>query len=382
MSYSPHRKITALRFHGRKDLRLDNVAPQPCGPNDVRLKVAYCGICGSDIHEYAAGPIFAPNPGSKHPWTGVELPVTMGHEMSGVVEEVGAAVHDIHVGQHVAVNPAFDDRHHGVETCSTCLTGKVNICERFASNGFSAPGGGFADEIVVPAISCLPLPDNVSLKSGALLEPLAVAWHAIRLSGFQPGQNALVLGAGPIGLAILILLRVWGAGTVAVSEVSLQRKLRAQQFGADLVIDPTSSVHHNDKTSSNNDPVVLQVRRIAPSGVDVAFEATGIQSALNAAVASVRAGGTIFNVAIHERPVQLSFNQIFCFEKRMLGGMCYTKEDFDGVLEAIEQGKISPEDMVTSVISLDEVIGQGFHELMDNKDAHVKILVSPGKVDN
>ncbi|OQD72774.1 hypothetical protein PENDEC_c019G04577 [Penicillium decumbens] len=101
--------ITALRYYGKEDIRLEQIPSRPCKPNEVRIEVAYCGICGSDIHEYLDGPIFPPQPGTKNPWTGESLPVTLGHEMSGVIVELGSAVTDLKVGSKVAVNPALDD---------------------------------------------------------------------------------------------------------------------------------------------------------------------------------------------------------------------------------------------------------------------------------
>lgn len=379
--------VTALRYYGPNDLRLESIpsryvtsskslfqmpsliSSSPCGPNEVRVKVAYCGICGSDIHEYLGGPIFSPKPGQRNPWTGVSLPVTLGHEMSGVIVEIGSAVTGLQVGSKISVNPALDDRHHRIDPCTTCQLGKPNICKRFASYGFSAHGGGFASEIVVNAINCIPLPESVSLHVGALLEPLAVAWHCIRMSGFQANQTAVVIGAGPIGLAIVMLLRVQGARHIVVSEVTPSRKRMATQFGADVVVDPS------DK--SIKDPVLSATRKINADGVDVAFDATGLQVTLDTAVEAVRPGGTVFNVAIHEKPLKLNLNDIACFEKRLLGGMSYTMEDFHGVLEALDSGRVPAEDMITSIVPLNEVVQKGFLELINNKAAHVKILIQP-----
>ncbi|KAJ5612715.1 GroES-like protein [Penicillium lagena] len=340
-----------------------------CGPREVRLQIAYCGICGSDIHEYLGGPIFPPKPGHKNPWTGQSLPVTLGHEMSGTVVEIGSAVANVKVGAKVAVNPALDDRHHGADPCTTCKLGKRNICKRYASYGLSADGGGFASEIVVNEVNCITLPESVSLQVGALLEPLAVAWHSIRLSGFVQGQTVLVLGAGPIGLAIVMLLRVWGAKSIFVSEVAPSRKRMAKDFGATIVVDPTEG--------NEQDPVQTAVHSANPDGVDVAFDAIGLQITLDTAIASIRPGGTVFNVAIHEKPLQLNLNNLACFEKRLIGGICYTMEDFVGVLKALESGEVPAEKMITSIVPLSEVVEKGFLELIHNKEAHVKILIQP-----
>ncbi|KAL4862501.1 hypothetical protein BDV12DRAFT_190381 [Aspergillus spectabilis] len=343
--------ITALQYYGPNDVRLEQVAPQTCHRDEVRIQIAYCGICGSDIHEYLGGPIFPPKAGEKNPWTGQQLPVTLGHEMSGIIVEVGASVSDpkLQIGTRVA---------------------------RYASYGLSAAGGGLASELVVKHFACIPLPESVSLKVGALMEPLAVAWHCIRTSGFQPGQTALILGAGPIGLAILMLLRVWGAKTVVISEVTASRKQMARDFGADLVVDPT------DSTTPKNglDPVVEATQAaVQADGVDVSFDCTGLQTTLDTAVAAARPGGTVFNVAIHEKPLMLNLNAVTLTEKRLTGGICYTDADFRGLIEALEEGKVAAEKLITSIVDLEDVIDKGLLELIRNKAAHVKILIKPNQ---
>jgi (R,R)-butanediol dehydrogenase/meso-butanediol dehydrogenase/diacetyl reductase len=315
--------------------------------------------------------------GEKHPYTGEELPVTLGHEFSGTITETGVDVADLHVDQKVTVNPSLDDRHYGAEACVACRREKRNLCKRWATYGLNAPGGGLAAEIVIKAINCIPLPSSISLKVGALAEPLAVAWHSIRLSGFQKGQTALVLGAGPIGLAILMLLRVRGATKVIVSEVTRLRTEQAKKFGADLVINPLDKIGQTGG-SVIKDSVIAGVHSLtSDEGVDVAFDATGLQTTLDSAIASTKIGGTIFNVAIHEKPLQLHLNDLVMTEKKLMGGICYTREDFIAVIEALDKGNIPAEEMITSVIPLSQAIESGFLELINNKAAHVKILIQP-----
>ncbi|KAF2687385.1 GroES-like protein [Lentithecium fluviatile CBS 122367] len=364
--------VKAVRFYGQRNLKIEEIAPQTCGPFDVRVKVAFCGICGSDIHEYLGGPILTPKLGSKDPHTGLQLPVTLGHEISGEVVEVGPAVTTVAVGQRCAINPSVDDRHHGTDPCRTCRLGKPNLCKRWACYGLSAPGGGFSDEIVVHSASIVPIPDSVPLRVAALCEPLAVACHMIRVSGFQPGDSILVLGAGPIGLALLLLLKVRGAGQVFVSEISPSRAEKARQFGADAVIDPT-----NDSMGEGGDVVVSFVQRKTEDGVDVSFDATGIQATLDTAIAATRAGGTIFNVAIHEKPLLINPNALTLTEKKYMGGLCYTSEDFAVVVEALASGKLRAEEMITAVVPLRNAIEGAFEELINNKDNHIKIIVHP-----
>jgi (R,R)-butanediol dehydrogenase / meso-butanediol dehydrogenase / diacetyl reductase len=272
---------------------------------------------------------------------------------------------------------ALDDRSYDEPPCFACRIGKPNICKRFATYGLSAWGGGFSSEIVVKDFNCFALPSSVSLEVGALTEPLAVAWHCIRESGFQKGQSALVLGAGPIGLALLLLLRVWDASKIFITEVTEARQLQAQKFGADVVINPLQKAPESGTGHKAPDVVVQAIKEVCEDGVDVAFDATGLQSTLDTALAATRPGGTIYNVAIHEKPLLFNPNDIGFLEKKFLGGICYLKEDFEAVINAMGEGKIPFENMITSVVPLSNAIEGGFMELMRNKSKHVKILIKP-----
>lgn len=382
--------MQALRFHNQRDIRLDNVPrsydPKPalstqsqntqaklrdgeCRPHEVRVKVAYCGICGSDIHEYLGGPIFAPKPGHRHPQTGTSLPVVMGHEMSGTIAELGIEVKNLSVGQKVTVIPLVADLQYGTSPCASCLAGHPNTCKQATFYGFSAPGGGFANEITVNQANIVPIPDNVSLEIAALSEPLAVAWHMVRTSGFVAGQNVLVLGAGPIGLALLILLKAKGAGKVIVSEISPLRIHYAEQLGADKVVSPLAE----DPAAPN--PVLAAVSELTVEGVGIAYEASGLQVTLDTAIAAVMPGGVVFNVAVCEKPLQVNINDFVIMEKRMAGGISYTLEDFHDVLELLASRAIPAEKMISSVVPLANIIEGGFQELINNKAKHVKILI-------
>ncbi|KAI9047442.1 hypothetical protein LZ554_008161 [Drepanopeziza brunnea f. sp. 'monogermtubi'] len=379
--------IRALRFYGREDIKLESVQAAPCGSDEVRVKIAYCGICGTDIHEYLGGPIFPPQPGQKNAHSGAELPVTLGHEMSGTIIEVGSGVTSdlLHVGQRICVNPSMDDRHHGRAACSACRSGRPNICAYWTCYGLSARGGGLAGEIVVKAFSCLGLPTGVSLQVGALVEPLAVASHMLRIAGFAAGQDVVVLGAGPVGLALLLLLRARGARKVVVSEVAATRSLQAERFGADVVVNPLLAAAADadaDAEEKKTDAVLEAVAREMgdDGGADIAFDATGLQSTLDTALAVVKPGGVVFNVAIHEKPLLVNPNAFTFKEARLMGGICYTREDFEDVLRGLAAGELPDAgDLITSVVPLEDVVEGAFLELIHNKTRHVKILVRPSE---
>ncbi|KAF2103778.1 GroES-like protein [Rhizodiscina lignyota] len=367
MATNSNKTIQALRLYGSKDLRLDCIQAQPCGADEIRVAIAYCGICGTDLHEYNY-PVLCPKPGEVHPLTGTSLPVTLGHEMSGTITELGGDVEDLAVGDAVTVNPAIVERHVGLPPCEDCSAGFPNICRSLSNYGLGGSCGGFADEVVVKWYSALKLPPTVSLKVGALVEPLAVAWHSARTANFQEGQDALILGAGPIGLAILQVLKVFGARHVIVSDVLDVRKKHAAAFGATKVVDPLQ----------DSVKVVETVRQVCGDrGVDVAFDASGLQTTLDTAIACVKPRGTIFNVAIHEKGLVVNPTQLSLQEKVFRGGNSYTNEDFASVIAAISDGRLEAESMVTAVVPLENVVEKGFIELLHKKSNHVKILVQP-----
>lgn len=228
-------------------------------------------------------------------------------------------------------------------------------------------GGGLADFIVLDETFLYHLPDNVPLSIGALIEPLAVAWHAVNMSNFIPGQSVLILGGGPIGLAVLQSLKAKGATKVIVSEMAGARKDFAKQFGADYVLDPTK------------DDIVARCRELCEDqGVHIVFDAAGVQTGLDSAIDAVRARGTIVNIAVWEKPCTIHPNKLVFKERKYLGIATYVNGDFQEVMDAISEGRMKPGKMITKRIKLDEVEREGFASLIHDKANQVKILVEVG----
>ena len=322
-------------------------------------------MCGTDVHEYLAGPILLPGHGITNEHTGATVPLIMGHEFSGTVREVGNDVKGISVGQAIAVNPSMSCQHHGHKPCVVCEAGRPNVCLRSTFYGLHAQGGGFADEICVDQLAVVPLPETVPLKLAALAEPLSVAAHMVRISGFEAGQSAVVLGAGPIGCALILFLRDRGAKSILVSEVAASRVEQAKACGADRVVDPTQS-----KTAVSD-----AVQEVMAPGADVAFDACGIQATLDEAFNITKPGGTVFNVAIHEKPLSLNLNNVTLHEKRLMGGNAYTREDFEYVVRYIADHAELVESFISAIVPLESAVDGAFAELVRNKVAHNKILV-------
>ncbi|CAN8100709.1 unnamed protein product [Discula destructiva] len=352
--------MNAVRFHGQRDIRLDKI-PRPIGvkPGWVRVAPKFCGICGTDLHEFLGGANIIPAPGHPHPITGETLPLTIGHEYSAVVEEVGKGVTHVKPGDKVCIQPTIWD-----DDCRSCRRGLVNCCDRNGFQGLSGWGGGMAETTTAPATAVKPLPDNISLEVGALIEPLAVGWHAVSISPFKEGDSVLVLGGGPIGLSTVQALISRGCKNIIVSEVAKGRREFATQFGAHHVFNPLDV------------DVVTEVEHLTGGlGADVGFDCAGVQSAVDSAFKAIKARGTLVNVAVWEQRATLNMSDLVFRERAYMGVATYDLGDFEAVIDAISSGKMKPEGMITKKVPMGKVAEEGFKTLIEDKDSHVKILV-------
>ena len=340
-------------------MRLQDVPEPEVRDGSVKVKVDWCGICGTDLHEYLAGPIFIPPVGSPHPLTGETLPLTLGHEFAGEVVDVGGGVDGIATGDRVAIEPVYR-----CGTCAACRRGVPNLCSQLGFYGLMGGGGGMSEYAVMPSYMVHHLPDGLTYEQGALVEPIAVGLRAVRRAGIGPGESALVLGGGPIGAVTVQCLRAIGAGTIMVAEVADARKRKALEIGADAVIDPTQ------------EDVVARVRELTGGeGADHAFDAAGIQETLQTALQATRKSGTVTIISIWEGPVEVNPNDIVLSELNVVGTIAYTPEDFADTITMLRDGTIATDGIVTERIALADIVDGGFRELVEHKDRHVKILV-------
>lgn len=353
--------MKALRYHARGDFRLDDVAEPVVRDGWVIVDVEWSGVCGSDLHEFEHGPIQVPQ-NEPHAVTGEQVPVILGHEFAGTVSEVGSGVENLRVGDRVTVEPLTH-----CQECDQCWAGRYHLCRRRAIVGVHGGSGGFSARALVPAYAAHKLPDSVSTDVGALVEPLAVAWHSARTLGFKAGQTALVMGAGPIGLATLLCLRAFGASKVYVGvRRPGERKSRAQLLGADKVFD-----------SSEVDIVDAVMSATNGLGVDAVFETSGAQDAMDTALKAVCLAGRIATVAVWPEPGRLDFMMLLLKEVRLVGSMCYS-HDFQPVIEALADGRIAgAEHLITKRVALEDVMTEGIGALLADRSQHLKVLVHP-----
>lgn len=347
--------MKALRWHGVKDLRIEQIEEPKALPGKVKIKVEWCGICGSDLHEYTAGPIFIPG-NEPHPLTGEQAPVVMGHEFSGQVVEVGEGVSRIQKGDRVVVEPIFN-----CGECAACRQGKYNLCEKMGFLGLAGGGGGFSEYVAADEHMVHKIPESVSFEQGALVEPSAVALYAVRSSKLKVGDKAVVFGAGPIGLLVIEALKASGASKIYAVELSPERSQKATELGAHVI---------NPKEVND---VVEEIHRLTDGGADVVYEVTGVPPVLEQALESVRIGGELMIVSIFEKEAPIKPNKIV-IQERSISGIIGYRDVFPAVISLMEKGYFPADKLVTKRIKLDDVIEQGFEGLLKEKN-QVKILV-------
>ncbi|RAL59549.1 hypothetical protein DID88_006543 [Monilinia fructigena] len=329
--------MKAARYYGIGDIRIEDVVEPSCKEGQIKIKPAFVGICGTDLHEYLGGPTLIS--ASPHAVTHEQIPITMGHEFSGTIIEIGAGVTGFQIGQKVVVQPTIAD-----ETCPACKRGLENVCYNGGSVGLSGWGGGLSGAVSIPSKLVVPLPDHVPLEIGALVEPLAVGWHAVRQSPLTPTSSILILGGGPLGIAIINALKARECGQIIVSEPTTCRQNFAKQFGADVVLDPVSE---------GEEGVIRKVRDLTDGeGVDIVFDCAGVTAGLNVACKLIKARGTVVNLAIWEKPVPFNPNDLVFREGKYIACFCYVRQDFDETIEAIASGSMKPSPMITSKINM------------------------------
>jgi (R,R)-butanediol dehydrogenase/meso-butanediol dehydrogenase/diacetyl reductase len=349
--------VQALRFHAARDLRVEDV-PEPTEPGarEVVIKVMACGICGTDLHEFVAGPIVTPT--EPHPLTGALNPQILGHEFAGDVVAVGAGVTRVAEGDRVAVMPLAY-----CGSCAYCRRGLQHLCATMACVGLSHPWGGMAELAMVADYQVVRLPDEVSYRQGALIEPTAVAAYGVERGGVRPGDSVLVTGAGPIGALAALCARSAGASTVYVSEPNPARRARAEALEVATVIDPTS-VDVPDRMREETDGL----------GVDVAIECSGQPNGFSAAIHSLRKRGTLAQTGLFVgeasvEPMLWALNDL-----TIVGTWCYWVYDFDRIAAQIEAGDLPVERAVTSTVILDDA-PDAFARLASGTADEIKVLI-------
>ena len=343
--------MKAAVWYGRKDVRVEDVKEPQVAANQVKVEVAYTGICGSDLHEYAEGPVFVPVD-EPNEFSGQAAPLTMGHEFSGLIVDKGSDVEGIEIGDRVSIYPTLA---HETEAEDVDIYGGFNFIGL-------AQDGGMAEYCVVPATHVYKLPDNMTLEQGALVEPTAVGVQAIKEGSVSFGDKVAIFGAGPIGCLVAAAAKAAGAGQIIVCDLSPERLEKALEMGATDVI------------NSGKENAVARIKELTNGGADVSFEVAGVEITLKQAIDATRARGTMVIVSIFANPISWHPMQLINSGVKITSTIAYTRTTYQQTIQAIANGQLVVNPIITDKIKLDDVVESGFEKLVSDK-SQSKILI-------
>lgn len=336
--------MKAAQYEGNKTVRI--VACKPVEPkaDEVQIAVSYAGICGTDLHIYQG-----------HMESRIAAPHIMGHEMSGIVTAVGSGVSRFLPGDRVTVMPLIS-----CGQCPACRDGHSHICHRLKFMGIET-SGAFQSYWTVPSHSVLPLPDSVPLRIGALIEPLAVACHDVRMGEVSEGEYAVVIGGGPIGTLIALTARAAGA-SVLVSEINPFRLKLLEELGIPTINPIEQDVHE------------YVAARTGGAGCDVIFEVTSTASGAKLMTQLAKTRGRIVVVGIFSRPVEVDLHRFFWREIKLTGARVYERTDYEQAIAIAQSGRLPLDRVISAILPLEEA-ASGFH-LMESGGDVMKVLLA------
>jgi L-iditol 2-dehydrogenase len=342
-------KALLLSRYNELDLA-DLPVPVP-GPGELLVKVAACGICGSDVHGYDG------TSGRRIP------PIVMGHEAAGIVTETGPGVQNFKTGDRIT----FDSTVY-CGKCEFCRRGEVNLCSDRQVIGVSCTDyrryGAFAEYVVVPERISYHLPEALKFEEAAMLEAVSVALHGVRVSEMKGGETALVIGAGMIGLLTLQAAKAGGASKVFIADIDRSRLDRAEELGADKAL------------LLSGDALVQEVLRLTERrGVDLVLEAVGREETIAASIGSVRKGGTVTLIGNISPKVNIPLQAVVSRQIR-LQGSCASSGEYPQAMELLSNGKIKVKSLITAVAPLADG-PRWFERLHSGEQNLMKVVLDP-----
>jgi len=356
VSNNPARTMRAARWHGRRDVRLDEV-PVPIPRSDQALiEIEWCGICGTDLEEYTGGPVTIPE--AAHPLTGRQAPMTLGHEIVGRVAEPARDGSGPPEGARVIPDVVL-----GCGECWWCRRHKEGLCARHAVVGLHADGG-LAEYVASKAATCVPVPNGLDADVAALAEPTSVAVRALRKVPCPVGSSVLVVGAGTIGLLVTQVARSSGAGTIVAADTKPPRRDLALALGADFASEPAGLEK-------------LLFEATGGVGPDVVIECSGVPGLARQAIRMTRRGGTAVLVGIHGKEEPFDLLDTVLGEKRIVGSAAHLwDEDVATAVDLLARGRIDGRPLLTTHLPLERVV-EGIGILEDLASDVLKVLVTP-----
>ena len=343
--------MKALLLTEYKKLEYTDVPLPDIGPKEVLIQVKATGICGSDIHGYDG------SSGRRIP------PLIMGHETAGVIAQVGAEVTEWKPGERVTCDSTVY-----CGECFYCRRGEINLCDNRrvlgVSTGEYRRHGAFAEYVAVPQHILYQLPDQVTFAQACLIEPVSIAFHAVRITPIAINDSALVVGSGMIGLMVIQALRIAGCGQIIAVDLDVDRLAQACQLGADVGL------------LSSDDALSEKIKELTHGrGADHAFEVVGITPAIKTAVTNVRKGGTVTLVGNLSPQVELPLQAVVTRELTLYGS-CASEGEYPACLEMVARGRVNVDALISATAPLKD--GAAWFERLYNREAGLmKVLLEP-----
>ncbi|MET4231524.1 (R,R)-butanediol dehydrogenase/meso-butanediol dehydrogenase/diacetyl reductase [Bradyrhizobium sp. LA6.10] len=355
------RAVKAVRYYGRKDIRVETVAePKEMGTNQLLVKPLWTGICGTDLHEYIAGPIVTP--AAPHVFTAATLPQILGHEFSAEVLDVGREVTHVRRGDRISVQPLVMPMNDYYSR-----RGLNHLSEKMGCVGLSWAWGGMSDLAIINDYNAAKVPDTISNEEAAMIEPAAVALYAVDRGGVQAGSTVLIAGAGPIGALTILCAHAAGAARIYVSEPNASRRRTIESWGICAgVYDPKAI------------DVIARVKEHTEEnvGVDVAIECVGNESALNTCVEAVRRRGVVVQAGLHVGKASTDPMLWALKDITIEATWCYPITMWPRIIGLVESGKLPISKIIDGRIRAEDVVAKGFDVLTAPSNDKLKILVS------
>lgn len=312
---------------------------------EVLIRIMKIGVCGSDIHVWHG----------KHPFT--SYPVTQGHEVSGEIAALGAGVENLEVGQKVTIQPQVV-----CGKCYPCRHGKYNLCETLKVMGFQTTGVA-SEYFSVDAAKVTPLPQEMSFDEGAMIEPLAVAVHAVRKFGDMQGMRVAVLGAGPIGILVAQAAKGMGAESVLITDISDLRLEKARQCGVDFCV--------NTREADFGEALVSS---FGPDKADVIYDCAGNNVTMGQAIRCARKGSTIILVAVFAGMAEVDLAVLNDHELDLNTTMMYRNEDYLGAIELVRAGKVDLKPLISKHFAFRDY-AEAYRYIDENRETTMKVII-------
>jgi len=313
---------------------------------EVLVKIMEIGVCGSDIHVWHG----------EHPFT--SYPVTQGHEVSGEIAALGEGVTEFHIGQKVTIQPQVV-----CGKCHPCRHGKYNLCEELKVMGFQTTGVA-SEFFAVDAKKVTALPDTMSFDEGAMIEPLAVAVHAVRKFGDMQGMKVAVLGAGPIGILVAQAAKGMGADSVLITDISDVRLAKAKECGIDFCV--------NTKTANFGESLI---EAFGPDKADVIYDCAGNNTTMGQAIQYARKGSTIILVAVFAGMATVDLAVLNDHELDLNTTMMYRNEDYIDAIELVRAGKVQLQPLVSKHFAFKDY-AEAYRYIDANRETTMKVLIN------